>query len=153
MCLKSFFSLPDYIYQLQPTKAFLFFPATGKNSSAAECIDRDDNTECGLEDGILVIDFPANVTVHAIKIFDQESSHTVFDGAGQEHSKQASSIVIFDGVHQELLKSLISSRVLQFDKTEGYKFFNKYITPVRKWVHLDIHPSQGQDYKNIVKLV
>ena len=153
MCLKAFFSLPDYIHQLQPKKAFLFFPATGQNSSATKCIDRDDNTECGLEDGILVIDFVANVTVHAIKIFDQESSHTVFDGAGQDHSKQVSNIIIFDGVHQELLKSLISSRLLQFDKTEGYKLFNKYTTPVKKWVHLDIHPSQGQDYKNIVMLV
>ena len=107
-------SLPDNpVRLLQPTEAFIF-SSTGKENAALldepACIDGNEDTECKITDGYLVIDYKINFIVHRVEIVSKKSCC------------EDASIIAFEGADKQILfQLLLADRV--FNETQGHKLF------------------------------
>ena len=108
-------SLPDNpVRLLQPTEAFMF-SSTGEENAALldepSCIDGNEDTECKITDGYLVIDYKINFIVHRVEIVSKKSC-----------CEDASIIAFEDKADKQLLfQLLLADRV--FNETQGHKLY------------------------------
>ena len=128
--------LDNPVRLLEPEEAFSFTDGGQFATRLDEplCFDGNEDTECKISDGLLVLDYKTNINVHKVEIIYQknccgeEKNIIVFESCCGDET----SIIIFEDVKNERFFELLLARRVLKNGTERNKLFETYPNPSKK---------------------